>query len=584
MKKLIYLIAIAFLLPVLSGCENFLDTKSYTKKNSETFPITEDDANQMLTGVYAVLNSITGSPMSTYFMVAELAADYRFGGGGANDKEMQAFGHLMYSARDEFESFWSEHYKGIARANAALTALETMEDGTVKDQKIGEAKFLRAHFYFELVQLLGDVPLMKNAPENVQEAKESPPQASQEEIYTQIGTDLWDAYSTMPSTKWDGVVSGTVTKWAAAGLLARVYLFYTGFYNKTSLPREGGEVTAQQVADALNDCIENSGHSLVSDFRSLWPYTNKVTKPDYPYAEDADDWVQDGQNPEQVFVTKMSTMAAWDPSGLTGYGNQFCLYFALRSGNNTDYHDLFPMGQGWGAGPVNSQLWDQWKIDEPNDIRRAASIYNQADEATNYDDEWGADRQMEETGMWQKKVVSITAAKTHDADGNPDVLWNNFTSAPAYYDNAGDDFQIGNATDLTDIRFADILLMHSEITKTANGMNRVRERVGLPAVAYSDDALRKERLHELAFEGLRWGDIRRWGIAEQVLGKVYGVPIRNEGKLTVMKPQGVGVVARYQATKGFFMIPQPEVDLANGALTQNAGWGTDAIFNSWNDN
>jgi len=589
MKKLIYLIAIVFLLPVLSGCEKFLDTESFTKKNAETFPLSADDANQSLTGTYAVLNAY--DPFSNNFMVSELAADYRFGGGGMDDKISQATHHLLYTDRNAFEALWAQNYKGIARANAAITALETtMTKGSAKNQKIGEAKFLRALFYYDLVQLLGNVPLVKDVPETVQEAKSSPPQAQPDSVYIQIATDLWDAYSTMPASKWNTYPSGTITKGAVEGLLARVWLFYTGFYQKETLPRDGGQITRDDVAAALKDCIDHGGYQLVNDFRSLWPYSNVITKPDYPYdavklpkkngtVGAADDWVEDGNNREQVFVIKMSILTSWD---YPGYANQFCCFFGLRNGNGTDYNNLFPMGEGYGWGPVNPQLWSDWIKDEPNDMRRVASIYNQTNSVENsdYDGEWGADSQMEETGLWQKKIVNI---KAYGKDGDPENLYSTFTSAPEYYSSStSDDYQIGNATDLTLIRYADILLMYSEITKTADGMNEVRARVGLPPVAYSDDALRKERLHELAFEGQRWSDIRRWHIAEQVLGQMYGTPICNSGVWTTMRQQGgADVVARYKATNGFWMIPQQEIDLSNGLLKQNPGWETNALFNAW---
>jgi len=576
MKKLIYLASILFL---FTSCESFLDTTDYTLKNSETFPRTDADAATMVTGVYSTLNTSVANITSSYFWICEIADDDRFGGGGANDKLMQANNQLLYTDLNQFSSFWSEHYSGIARAGAAIDALQNMAEGDTKNQKLGEAKFLRALFYFELVQILGDVPLVKKVPSNIKEAKIAPAQVSQDSIYIQIATDLWDAYSTMPSTKWNGVPSGTVTKWAVAGLLARVYLFYTGFYNKTDLPTETGKVTKDQVVAALEDCINNSGHSLVPDFRSLWPYSNSLSKKQYEYAKDAPDWVRDGQNPEQVFAIKMSTMANWGTS--IGYGNGYGLFFGLRNNGAwaNEYKDVFPMGQGWGAGPVNSQLWDQWQTEEPGDKRMQASIYNQAIECKAGAYMYGADNLMEETGMWQKKVVAITA---YGKGGDPNALYNYFTSAKEYYNRVDDDFQIGYAIDLTLIRYADILLMHSELTKTVTGINQVRARVSLPAIAaYSDDALRKERHHELAFEGLRWGDIRRWGIAEQVLGKMYGTPIFNKGVATTMKKQGVGVVERYKATKGFFFIPQKEIDLADGALKQNAGWGSDAIFNAW---
>ena len=583
MKKLIYLITILFSIAVLSGCEDFLDTQTFTKKDSNSFPKTADDANQMLTGVYAVMNLIFDNDYgSSYFMVAELASDDRFGGGGANDKQWQAMNHLLYTDRNQYKDFWAHHYLGVSRATATIAALQSMEEGDLKNQKLGEAKTLRAFFYFELVQLLGDVPLMTEAPENVSQALESPPQTPQKDIFKQIGTDLWEAASTMPSVSWNTYPSGTITKWTAEGLLARVWLFYTGFYGETTLPIEGGEITSAQVAAALKDCIDNSGHDLVPDYRSLWTYTNSVTKPDYPYAKDAPTWVRDGSNIEQVFVMKHIGLNDWDGT-LLRFTNQFALAFGVRNPTGIDeshrYADVFPLGQGWGAGPVSTTLWNEWVTDEPNDPRRKASIYNVADEASK-DYKFGGDSQMEETGLWQKKIVATTAYGGQQDDG---LYWS-FFSAPAYEGYTGDNFQVGNAADIALIRFSDILLMQSEVTKTADGMNRVRARAGLPPVAYSDNALRNERRHELAFEGLRWGDIRRWGIAQQALNKMYNTPIYNSGTATTMKPQGSAgdVATRYQVTKGFFIIPQDEIDLAAGALKQNAGWeGTDATFISF---
>ena len=125
--------------------------------------------------------------------------------------------------------------------------------------------------------------------------------------------------------------------------------------------------------------------------------------------------------------------------------------------------------------------------------------------------------------------------------------------------------------------------MHSELTGTAESMNKVRARAGLPNVAYSTEALRNERRWELAFEGTRWSDIRRWGIAKEVLAKQLGANIWNRGVATTMKDQGTGSAARYEATKGFMPIPQSEIDLSSGILKQNAGWDASALFVSWNE-
>ena len=112
-------------------------------------------------------------------------------------------------------------------------------------------------------------------------------------------------------------------------------------------------------------------------------------------------------------------------------------------------------------------------------------------------------------------------------------------------------------------------------------MNMVRARAGLPAIGYSLEALQQERRHELAFEGQRYQDIRRWHIAEQALSEQNNTPMQNLGVETVMRDGKYA--ARYKATNGFWPIPLKQIQLSNGTLTQNAGWDTpDARFTVWN--
>ncbi len=585
MKKVLYIAATALL---FTSCESFLDTESYVKKTTGNYPVTERDAIQLVTGVYATLNKPLANCQNTYFYLSELASDDRFGGGGENDKDMQVMDHLLYTNINRFQSFWTDRYSGINRANMAIANLDKVANETMRNQMMGETLTLRAFFYNELVEMFGSVPLITTVPQNVAEAQTYPAQSPVDEIYASIAADLKKAIEIMPNKKWNETVSGAghLTKWTAEALLGRVFLFYTGFYGKESLPLMGedgtisGSIGKDEVAAALKDCIDNSGHSLVSDYRSLWPYSNKLSKKDYPYVKNAPDWVKDGENPEQVFAIKCSHLADW--STTIGYSNQYMLHFAIRSHGGADqYKKLFPFGQGWGAGPVSPKLWKEWQAAEPNDPRREASILD-GSKTEGYI--YGADKQMEETGLWQKKIVATTGAKEYNADGTIKTLFNSFTSSQDYYgDGADDDFQLGHEIDLNVIRFADVLLMHSEITKTADGMNRVRARAGLPAVTYSETALRNERRWELAFEGTRWADIRRWGIAEQALSNQLGSDIWNRGVATVMKNQGAGYAARYAATKGFMPIPQSEIDLSNGVLKQNAGWDASAVFVSWNE-
>ncbi len=585
MKKILYFAAIALM---CMSCEDYLDTESYTKKNTGNYPQTSGDAIQMVTGVYATLNKPVANCGNTYYFASELASDDRFGGGGENDKDFQVLDHLMYTNMDRFKTFWSDRYSGISRANMAIANLDKVTDETLRSQLMGETLFLRAFFYNELVEMFGNIPLITEVPSTVGEASVYPPQSPADNVYAFIASSLKKAISIMPAKKWNETVSGEghVTKWAAEALLARVYLFYTGFYKKDALPlmdadgKISGSIEKAEIIKGLEDCIANSGCSLVSDYRSLWPYTNKLSKKDYSFAKDAPEWVKDGTNPESVFSIKFSHLASW--STTIGYSNQYMLFFAIRSsGAANQYKDLYPFGQGWGAGPVNPNLWNEWKTAEPDDKRREASILD-GSKAGSYT--YGADKQMEESGFWSKKVIATTGVKTYNTDGSLNTLFNSFTSSKDYYgDGEADDFQLSHEVDLNVIRFADVLLMHSELTGTAESMNKVRARAGLPNVVYSTQALRNERRWELAFEGTRWSDIRRWGIAKEVLAKQLGANIWNRGVATTMKDQGAGYAARYEATKGFMPIPQSEIDLSSGILKQNAGWDASALFVSWNE-
>src|SRR5690606_22440265 len=166
-------------------------------------------------------------------------------------------------------------------------------------------------------------------------------------------------------------------------------------------------ISKSQVITWIDDCVNNSGHGLVDDFRNLWPYTNEFTAKDYEYVEENDLlWVGDG-NKETVFAVKFGTSVDWGANFQLGYSNQYNLHFGLRSNNGQE--NTFPFGQGWGAGPVNSELWEEWRQREPNDIRRTGSIMNAETDVENYI--YGADSQMEETGFWQKKYIPITAFK-----------------------------------------------------------------------------------------------------------------------------------------------------------------------------
>lgn len=595
MKTIIKLLsALALGTLVFSGCEKFLDTISYTERNTSNFPASEEDAMQLVTGIYSTLNEdLRNCAGESYIMQANLCSDDQFGGGGMDDAEAQAWDHLMYNNIDAQGAVWTNCYNGIGRANMAIANLDKVEDEDLRNQLLGEAYILRSWFYFELTQMFEIVPLVTSVPETVDDAAEYPALATLEEIYGFIAAGLKEACEIMPSTPYGQILTGRghVNRWVAEGLLARVYLFYTGFYSDkngetiTALPLVDLEtfeiinetVGKDYVVAKLEDCIQNSGYSLIPDYRCLWTYSNKATKPDYPFMADCEEtWYPDAHNPEQMF--HINAAQSKYKYNLLNY------YCGLRTFDSGDYTPVFPMSRGYGFGTVNPDLWNTW---DENDIRRMGSIWSVAVEApaalASKAYQIGAESQMEESLLWQKKIHS----PAYYLNGK----WKyEFTSVYEGY-GTGEDLGRKKATnDFTLLRFADVLLMHSELTNGKviyngkSGMNAVRARAKLPEIAYSVDALRQERRHELAFEAIRWGDMRRYGKAYCIaaLESQLNQEIYNNGVKTVMKDQGAGYKARYEATWGFRPYPQTEISLSNGVLKQKDGWtSADAQFTSW---
>lgn len=150
-------------------------------------------------------------------------------------------------------------------------------------------------------------------------------------------------------------------------------------------------------------------------------------------------------------------------------------------------------------------------------------------------------------------------------------------------DGATGHYQASNCQALTLIRYADVLLMHDELTQTNTGMTQIRSRAGLAPKPYTLENLQNERRWEFAFEGLRWDDMRRWHIAPECLAKQVGGKIYNKGQQTTMHDQGEGYVTRFNKTQGYCRLPGMEVRLSNGGLKQNPGWdGTEGYYSQWN--
>ena len=585
----------------LASCD-IDDVENIGEMSSSQFPKTDADAEAVLAGVYQNLNEIHANPQMSFLYNACLASDDQFGGGGTNDKLMQAEDLLLNYNADMTNQFYADRYKGISRANTLIEVLEGssgMSDD-VKNQAIGEAKFLRAYYYYELASMYGNVPLVRNA------AEADNKQGDVKVLWGQILQDLRDAASSMPAeNSLNSSRAGHVDKYTAEAMLGRAWLFYTGMYcNGTTLADltstaynpltsvalpDGSTLTKQDVIGYIDDCVNNSGYSLVDDFRNLWPYTNSKTINDYPYtAGKGLKWVENdnGINPESMFAIKFNKQASWNTT--IGYSNGYTLHFGVRGGQ--DYANTFPFGQGWGAGPVAPNLVKDWKVAEPNDIRLKATVcdVNDTEEMPNYGRGGWADF-VQETDYYSKKWSPISCkndGSVSTSEGIPEYVacfeTCMYGMSGGQQGGYGNNFQLDNIRDLVLIRFADVLLMQSELKEEATGLNRVRARAGLPDVAYSLKALQDERRWEFACEGIRWNDIRRWHIASVVLDKqegqdIYycGSPAKNDAA-----SHNGGYGARYKATAGFQKMPDTQVAL--GTVVQNEGWtSADSEYGGW---
>ena len=267
-----------------------------------------------------------------------------------------------------------------------------------------------------------------------------------------------------------------------------------------------------------------------------------------------------------MFAVKMSNKGGWSADGQLRH-NRIVEFYSLRKTNAT----AFPFSvQGYSNGPVCEKLWTDWAADPDyaGDYRRVGSICDRLVEIPDYPGDKA--KEVENTNLLAKKYIGVEA-------------WNEDHSSRylsyGYYYGSENNRQTGLTQSLVWLRFADVLLMHSELTdgkaiyNGKSGLNAVRQRAGLKDVGYSLAALKKERRYELCFEAIRWNDLRRWGDVAEIVKNQEGNKILNE--------QGTGTyqfkqdfMQRYNDTQGgFFKIPEDQVTLSEGVLEQNPGWG-----------
>ena len=606
-KNLLITLATVGLLS-LTSCEDFLDTKNYTQANTSNYPAAPADLNKELAALYGVMNQYANDPLQTPWLVWNIMSDDTNGAGGTGDVESHAIGHLMSNKDALFETAWKSTYVGIARANAIISpgdAFDWTGNENTRNQLLGEAYFMRGLYYLWGTQMWGDIPAYwaAAAPDPC------PQQSAKDVIYPHILADFVSAANLMQhgATTWG---DGHAMKGTAEGFLARAYMFYQGFYNKAGelasanladieLPeQEGveGPLTKAQVVSYLEDCINNSGAELISDYRQLWQYSNQLTAPDYAYTKDMADagkyWAGNG-NKEQLFQVQFSNIATWNGTIAMGFTNMTSLYLGLRcdadeAGKENGGPETLPFGQGWGQGVFNMNAVNAWSDSDP---RKQATVLDCEKELQHFAYTTSCS---EETGKYNKKWMPITCKNSSWDDHTQAYTWWGVyrvqNTDPVIANSNGNSFQGDHFADIVLMRLSDVMLMHSELTGTATMMNRVQERAGVAKTGYSWENIKNERRWELFGEGIRFNDLRRWsGIdggtnceAALALEKQNGSKVNYTGRWTVMKHASSTWAQRYAETNGFLQIPPGQINIVDNpdVLKQNPGWGTDVA--DWN--
>ena len=251
-------------LGLLSGCgEKFLEATPTDQVTDANFYKTTSDAILATNAVYSELAK-AGQYNYALWGIGDIGSDLSTtgGGGGGDGAEQQQMDNFnMTSTNPLTGRLWGGCFIGIGRANIVLQKVPAMTiDPAIQQRSIGEAEFLRAKFYFDLVRAFGAVPLLTVPPSTLAEV--NVPRTPTAQIYAQIEKDLLDAITKLPAS-YSGNDLGRATKWAAAGLLAKVYL------TQNKLP---------EAATQARLVIASSGKSLWDSYADNFKVANEYGK------------------------------------------------------------------------------------------------------------------------------------------------------------------------------------------------------------------------------------------------------------------------------------------------------------------
>jgi hypothetical protein len=263
-----YLILFILLFLPLAGCRKLIEVDPpYTQQSAENVFNNDATAIAAITGIYYNLsrNSLGANDLTSVSLLTGLSGDELILYNGSNNNRLKAYYSNQLTSTIESNGIWTSAYTTIYTINSALENLSKSSklSSQVRQQLIGEAKFLRAFYYFYLVNLYGDVPLVLTTDYSVNAKL---PRSSVQDDYNQIVSDLNDSKALLSENYLNSSLLQSTTervrptKWAAIAMLARVYLYQKQWANAE---REATELIANTTLYRLEtiDKVFSSNNS-----------------------------------------------------------------------------------------------------------------------------------------------------------------------------------------------------------------------------------------------------------------------------------------------------------------------------------
>lgn len=550
----------------MASCE-FLE-KEPTKLTPENYFNTPEEASSFLTGIYAVLAQPTFYGGDYMYLAAGDDLSH-YGGSGRGPASTGLICNNATSSDNAVSAFWYVLYSGINRANMFLENIDKVQGFATgeKEQYIAEARFLRAFYYFNLVECWGDVPFKTYSTQSVNNL--SIPRTDKQVIYDFIIKEMEDAAELGLKSAADlSYQPGRISQSAAWGMLARVYLYRAGEHY-----REGRNATQAETKDYFAQAsffaqkVMKEGHKLAPNY---WDYFIDLCAGRYNSTANESIWEVEfaGNNTSDTQaegrIGNLIGLAGPDLSSLSNATGAIDPGYA--------YAFIYSTPKLYNLYVNNGDIKRfNWSI-APFEYREA--------EGKNT----GVTHREFEMGK-KKEVMEQYGPQSYQYDGDIEKTTptKNFSRMCAKYRREYEpDKKDKNYTAINFpvMRYADVLLMVAEAENEANNgptplayqcINEVRNRAGLddlPELTQADfrKAVKDERAMELCFEYTRRFDLIRWGDYVKNMNEL--VSEAQSGNNWTQGPTNIYTYFRITSTYNYFPIPDEEMS-TNSAITQN---------------